>query len=109
MCRASARLSSRHCKRLVDDLEQEKDGASREPRRPKGKLEAERHRQPSEQVADAVSMAGQVPHQLCPDAGRAAIFVARFAEDLGGLAAGGGGRTAMEPGGDCSWDGARGL
>ena len=64
------------------DLEQAKDETLREPERAQGKPDTDRPRQPSEHVASAVSMAGQVAQQLCPDAGRVALFVARFANDL---------------------------
>ena len=87
------------------DLEQAKDETLREPERAQGKPDTDGRRQPSEHVASAVSMAGQVAQQLCPDAGRAAVFVVRFAEDLGRSAAGVEGQTVMGPCGDGSWDG----
>ena len=90
---------------LLMDSEQAKDGTLREPERAQGKPDTDGRRQPSEHVASAVSMAGQVAQQLCPDAGRVALFVARFAEDLGRLAASDKGWNAVELGGESSFEG----
>ena len=90
---------------LLMDSEQAKDGTLREPERAQGKPDTDGRRQPSEHVASAVSMAGQVAQQLCPDAGRIALFVARFAEDLGRLAASDKGWNAVELGGESSFEG----
>ena len=90
---------------LLMDLEQAKDETLREPERAQGKPDTDGRRQPSEHVASAVSMAGQVAQQLCPDAGRVALFVARFAEDLGRLAASDKGWNAVELGGESSFEG----
>ena len=84
------------------DSEQAKDGTLREPERAQGKPDTDGRRQPSEHVASAVSMAGQVAQQLCPDAGRVALFEARFAEDLGRLAASDKGWNAVGLGGESS-------
>ena len=85
---------------LLMDLEQAKDETLREPERAQGRPDTDGQRQPSEHVASAVSMAGQVAQQLCPDAGRVALFVARFAEDLGRLAASDKGwKASGDPGG----------
>ena len=87
---------------LLMDSEQANDGTLREPERAQGTPDTDGRRQPSEHVASA---AGQVAQQLCLDAGRVALFVARFAEDLGRLAASDKGWNAVELGGESSFEG----